>query len=87
MCFQAKPYLVGLGVDGQKTGSDPDGRDQGEAGPVGCWDIGDVEGILEPLAGAEIESPLAHVRGDALVATLPDPDGYPIGLLQNADGA
>jgi len=49
------------------------------------WHIDDIEGIQGQLvrAGAEIQSPIAHVRGDRLIATLTDPDGNPIGLLQD----
>jgi predicted enzyme related to lactoylglutathione lyase len=84
-----QPYYVGFRVDGQETGLDPNGRDKGMTGPVGYWHVDDIERIQEQLvgAGAGVQSPITDVGGGRLIATLTDPDGNPIGLLQDTEGA
>jgi predicted enzyme related to lactoylglutathione lyase len=92
--FEVEPYVdrpsyVGFRVDGQEAGLDPSGRDKGMTGPVGYGHGDDIEGIQEQLvgAGAEVQSPITDVGGGRLIATLTDPDGNPIGLFQDTEGA
>ena len=84
-----QPHYVGFKVDGQEAGLDPNGRDKGMTGPVGYWHVEDIERIQEQLlrAGAAVQSPITDVGGGRLIATLTDPDGNPIGLLQDSEGA
>jgi predicted enzyme related to lactoylglutathione lyase len=83
-----QPFYVGFRVEGLEAGLDPNGHGKGMTGPVGYWHVDDIEGIREQLveAGATVQSPITDVGGGRLIATLTDPDGNPIGLLQDAAG-
>jgi predicted enzyme related to lactoylglutathione lyase len=80
-----EPYYVGWKVDGQDIGLDPNGHAQGMTGPLAHWHVDDIEETLRALldAGAEPGQPVRDVGGGKLVASLTDPDGNPIGLVQN----
>lgn len=79
MCFLSKPYHLGFAVDGQATDANAMSRDQGVS------DIGDSEGIQEPLvgAGAEVQSLVTRVPDDRFIATLSDPDRSHLRLLED----
>src|SRR5437588_8056215 len=81
-------YYVGFKVDGQDAGLDPNGHSRGMTGPVGYWHVDDINETLEALlaAGAETQEPTRDVGGGRLIATLKDPDGNVIGLLQDPAG-
>ncbi|HEX6299564.1 MAG TPA: hypothetical protein VF148_03775 [Acidimicrobiia bacterium] len=83
MCFRAKPYHVGFRVDDQETGPDP--KAQGKTASVDYWYLDGVKRIQEQPFGvsAEIQSPIADVRGGTSIATLTDPDENPVGLLED----
>jgi predicted enzyme related to lactoylglutathione lyase len=77
-------YYVGYRVGGQDIGLDPHGHENGMTGPVGYWHVDDIDGILKALidAGAQVQQTVRDVGGGKLIATVKDPDGNPIGLLQ-----
>ncbi|MET0764347.1 MAG: hypothetical protein ABWY29_05745 [Blastococcus sp.] len=52
--------------------------------PVAYWHVPDIEAKLAEVtaAGATVKEP-AHVAGGRLVATVTDPDGNVLGLLQD----
>jgi predicted enzyme related to lactoylglutathione lyase len=54
-------------------------------GPVGYWHVDDIDSTLAALteAGAVVQDPVRKVGGSRRIATLTDPDGNPIGLLQD----
>ena len=81
-------YYVGFKVDGQDVGLDPNGHRQGMTGPVLYWHVDDINESLEALleAGAETQNPIRNVGGGRLIATVKDPDGNVIGLLQDSAG-
>ena len=83
--YADEAYYVGFRVGDQEIGLDPNGHSQGMTGPVGYWHVEDIEKSLELLldAGAETQQAVRDVGGGKLVATVTDPDGNVIGLVQS----
>jgi predicted enzyme related to lactoylglutathione lyase len=81
-----EPYYVGFNVEGQDIGLDPNGHSQGMTGPIGYWNVGDIEKTLKALldAGAEPLQEVKDVGGGKLIASVKDADGNGIGLIQSA---
>jgi predicted enzyme related to lactoylglutathione lyase len=79
------PYYVGYEADGQQIGLVPGGGAQGMTGPVAYWHVPDIEAKLAEVtaAGATVKDPVRDVGGGRLVATVTDPDGNVLGLLQD----
>src|SRR6478609_5255468 len=79
------PYYVGYDVAGQHIGLVPNGAEQGMTGPVAYWHVADIEGKLAELtaAGASVKDSPRDVGGGRLVATVTDPDGNVLGVLQD----
>ena len=79
------PYYVGYDVAGQHIGLVPGGAAQGMTGPVAYWHVPDLEAKLAEVtaAGATLKDPVRDVGGGRLVATVTDPDGNVLGLLQD----
>ena len=80
------PYYVGYTIENQHIGLDPNGHAQGMTGPLGFWHVDDIKASLEALlaAGAETRQEIKNVGGGRLIASVTDPDGNVIGLLQDA---
>ena len=76
-------YYVGYDVAGQHIGLVPGG--QGMTSPVAYWHVPDIEAKLAEVtaAGATVKDPPRDVGGGRLVATVTDPDGNVLGLLQD----
>ena len=53
--------------------------------PVTYWHVADIEAKLAEVtaAGATVKEPVRDVGGGRLVATVTDPDGNVLGLLQD----
>jgi predicted enzyme related to lactoylglutathione lyase len=79
------PYYVGFEVAGQHIGLVPGGGPQGMTSPVAFWHVPDIEAKLAEVtaAGAILKEPAHDVGGGRLVATVTDPDGNVLGLLQD----
>jgi predicted enzyme related to lactoylglutathione lyase len=79
------PYYVGFEAAGQHIGLVPGGASQGMTGPVAYWHVPDIEAKLAEVtaAGAKLKEPARDVGGGRLVATVTDPDGNVLGLLQD----
>jgi predicted enzyme related to lactoylglutathione lyase len=80
-----EPYYVGFTAGDQEIGLDPNGHAQGITGPVAYTQVADINQTLDALqaAGAQPQRPVTNVGGGRLIATVTDPDGNPIGLLQD----
>jgi predicted enzyme related to lactoylglutathione lyase len=80
------PYYVGFEAEGQQIGLVPGGGSQGMTSPVAYWHVPDIEAKLAEVtaAGATVKEPAHDVGGGRLVATVTDPDGNVLGLLQDA---
>ena len=76
-------YYVGFDAAGQHIGLVPGGG--GMASPVAYWHVPDIEAKLAELtaAGAVVKEPAHEVGAGRLVATVADPDGNVLGLLQD----
>src|SRR5919202_5474564 len=78
-------YYVGYEVGGQHIGLVPGGGEQGMTSPVAYWNVADIEAKLAEVtaAGGTVKEPARDVGGGRLVATVTDPDGNVLGLLQD----
>jgi predicted enzyme related to lactoylglutathione lyase len=78
-------YYVGFEAAGQQIGLVPNGGPQGMTSPVAYWHVADIEAKLAEVtaAGATVKEPARDVGGGRLVATVTDPDGNVLGLLQD----
>src|SRR5580700_7458269 len=78
-------YYVGYEAAGQHIGLVPGGGPQGMTSPVAYWHVSDIEAKLAEVtaAGATVKEPARDVGGGRLVATVTDPDGNVLGLLQD----
>ena len=78
-------YYVGFEAAGQQIGLVPGGGPQGMTSPVAYWHVPDIEAKLAEVtaAGAKVKEPAHDVGGGRLVATVTDPDGNVLGLLQD----
>ena len=79
-------YYVGFDTAGQHIGLVPGGGPQDMTSPVAYWHVADVEAKVAELtaAGATLKEAAHDVGGGRLVATVTDPDGNVLGLLQDA---
>jgi predicted enzyme related to lactoylglutathione lyase len=80
-------YYVGFDVAGQQIGLVPGGGPQGMTSPVAYWHVPDIGAKLAEVtaAGATLKEPVRDVGGGRLVATVTDPDGNVLGLLQDGE--
>jgi predicted enzyme related to lactoylglutathione lyase len=78
-------YYVGFDAAGQHIGLVPGGGPQGMTSPVAYWHVEDIEAKLAEVtaAGATVKEPAYDVGHGRLVATVSDPDGNVLGLLQD----
>ena len=79
-------YYVGFEAEGQQIGLVPGGAGvQGMTSPVAFWHVTDIEAKLADViaAGATLKEAAHDVGGGRLVATVIDPDGNVLGLLQD----
>jgi predicted enzyme related to lactoylglutathione lyase len=78
-------YYVGFEAAGQQIGLLPGGGPQGLAAPLPNWHVADLEAKLAELtaAGATVKEAPKEVGGGRRVATVTDPDGNVLGLIQD----
>jgi predicted enzyme related to lactoylglutathione lyase len=78
-------YYVGYDVEGQHIGLVPGGGPQGMTSPVAYWQVSDIEAKLAEVtaAGATVKDAPRDVGGGRLVASVTDPDGNVLGLMQD----
>ena len=80
-----KPFYVGFNVGGFELGLDPDpaGVRKGNAG-VAYWQVPDARAAFQRLLemGARVHSPVEEVGDGIRVATVTDPFGNVIGLIE-----
>jgi predicted enzyme related to lactoylglutathione lyase len=81
--YTDKPYYVGFRAGDQEIGLDPHGHRQGM---TGYWHVSDIRATLQSLldAGAEAMEDPKDVGQGRLIASVRDPDGNIIGLLQSS---
>ena len=90
--FQQQPYFdqpfyVGFNIAGYELGLDPNQTvaRAGSGGGVAYWRVVEIQHALQHFvtAGATIVAPIQDVGDGIKVATVADPFGNPIGLIEN----
>jgi predicted enzyme related to lactoylglutathione lyase len=79
-------FYVGFEAAGQQIGLVPGGGGpQAMTSPVAFWHVPDIEAKLAEVvaAGATLKEAAHDVGGGRLVATVTDPDGNVLGLIQD----
>ena len=82
-----EPFYVGFSIGGYELGLDPDAAfaPPGPGGSVAYWGVANVDDAVKHflVAGAGLVSAVQAVGGDIRVATVADPFGNLIGLIEN----
>ena len=82
-----EPFYVGFNIGGYELGLDPDVSQakSGAGGTVAYWGVNNLDEGLAHFSkhGAKIVSPAQDVGGGIRVATVADPFGNVIGLIEN----
>lgn len=82
-----EPFYVGFNIGGYELGLDPNPQagKAGAGGGVAYWRVDDAEAVLRHFVshGARVVTPVTDVGGDVKVATVADPFGNSIGLVEN----
>jgi predicted enzyme related to lactoylglutathione lyase len=82
--YADEAYYVGFRGGDQEIGLDPNGHNQGMTGPIGYWQVNDINKSLQSLleAGAHLQQEVKDVGGGKLTAWVKDADNNIIGLMQ-----
>ena len=82
-----EPFYVGFNIGGFELGLDPDikGVKPGPGGTVAYWGVANADKAVEHFvqAGAKLTSPVRDVGEGIRVATVADPFGNLMGLIEN----
>lgn len=82
-----EPFYVGFDINGCELGLDPDfnGINKGNQSTV-YWAVDDIRSVVSKLVtlGGTIHSDVQNVGGPIEVATVTDPFGNAIGLIEGA---
>ena len=82
-----EPFYVGFNIGGYELGLDPsaEGTPPGPGGAVAYWGVRDIEAAVRHFtsAGARLAAAVQDVGGDIRVATVADPFGNLVGLIEN----
>ena len=80
-----EPFYVGFNVGGYELGLDPNATSSGAGGAVAYWGVSDAPSAVARLVslGATIRSDVQDVGEGIKVATLADPFGNVIGIIEN----
>lgn len=80
-----QPFYVGFNVGGFELGLDPNAPEGKSGGAQTYWGVEDIEATLAHLIslGASEENKIEDVGDGIKVATVLDPFGNQIGLIQN----
>src|ERR1700674_1986267 len=86
-----QPFYVGFNIGGYELGLDPDTRTigAGARGVVAYWGVADVQLAVKHFTGlgASLLVPAHDVGDDIRVATVADPFGNPVGLIETPHSA
>ena len=82
-----QPFYVGFSIGGYELGLDPDpsGRKTGPGGSVAYWRVPTIDDAVRHFVtcGATLVAPAQEVGEGIKVATVSDPFGNLIGLIEN----
>jgi predicted enzyme related to lactoylglutathione lyase len=79
-----EPFYVGFNVGGYELGLDPDAQ-VADGSTLTYWGVADIGLSLQLLLdlGATIHTDIQEVGGDIKVATVRDPFGNVVGIIEN----
>jgi predicted enzyme related to lactoylglutathione lyase len=79
-----EPFYVGFSIGGFELGLIPDGE-PGASGVQVYWGVSDAAAEIARLAtlGAKVHEPVKHVGGGIKVASVYDPFGNLLGVIEN----
>lgn len=81
------PFYVGFNIGGFELGLDPDVTKQppGPGGSIAYWGVRDLKAFIAILTerGIALKNPIQDVGEGILVASIEDPFGNTIGLIEN----
>ena len=80
-----EPFYVGYEVGGYELGLLPAGGGTSETGPITFWGVTDADRALATLldAGARLHGPVTEVGEGIRTATVLEPGGSIIGIIEN----
>jgi predicted enzyme related to lactoylglutathione lyase len=82
-----EPYYVGFNIGGFELGLDPDIEEvkPGAGGTVAFWGVANADKAVKQFtaAGASLRAPVQDVGEGIRVATVADPFGNLLGLIEN----
>ncbi|GAA4390661.1 VOC family protein [Hymenobacter koreensis] len=80
-----EPFYVGFNVAGYELGLDPNAPVAGQCGPIPLWGVPDAHAAYARLLslGAHEHEAVRDVGEGILVATVQDPFGNLLGIIQN----
>ena len=82
-----EPFYVGFSIGGFELGLDPDeeGVKPGPGGSVAYWGVRNADEAVKKFvaAGAQLKSPVRDVGEGIKVATVADPFGNLMGIIEN----
>ncbi|HVL14426.1 MAG TPA: VOC family protein [Gemmata sp.] len=80
-----QPFYVGFNVGGFELGLDPNGGEPGPGGTLAYWGTPDAAAEVARLVGlgATVAEDVKDVGGGIKVATLADPFGNRLGVIEN----
>lgn len=82
-----QPFYVGFNIGGFELGLDPDTKrvKPGAGGTVAYWGVPNIDAAVEHFTrtGAKVHSPIRDVGDGIRVATVTDPFGNLVGLIEN----
>ena len=82
-----QPFYVGFNVGGYELGLQPDTAAAGERadGAVAYWGVADADAVLKKVLelGATVHEPVQDVGEGIKVATVKDPFGNVLGIIEN----
>lgn len=85
-----EPFYAGFDLGGFELGLDPDASSvpAGAAGGIAYWKVADIEAVVLSLIhlGATGRDPIEEVADGVRMATVTDPFGNVLGLIQEGSG-
>ncbi len=80
-----QPFYVGFNIGGFELGLDPNAKNRGAGGSVAFWGVDNADAAVAQIvaAGATVASPVTEVGEGIKVATVLDPFGNQIGIIEN----
>lgn len=81
-----EPYYVGFNIGGYELGLDPNATSTGAGGCTAYWGVENADAAVAHMQsiGATVHSPVNEVGEGIKVASVLDPFGNHVGIIENA---